>query len=228
MRHAFWVAGATAAAITAYMTVIRPWHRRWGVLDDEAVRPMPGDEVVPTPNIQTTRAITINARPQDIFPWLAQMGYQRGGLYSYDWLDRLFGILDQPSTERVLTEFQELKTGDIIPVGRGNGFPVTSLERNQLLVLSGEQEGVAWSWAMALVPLDEIRTRFISRNRIRYPQTPANRLSMLWLNLTAFLMTRKWLLNIKRRAETLFRQSIANGNTHTGFDRAAHIPKPGV
>src|SRR5215813_2834556 len=71
----------------------------------------------------STLAVTIDAAPEHIWPWLVQMGYRRGGLYSYDWLDRLFGYLDRPSAIRILPEFQRLAAGDEIPIGRGQGFP---------------------------------------------------------------------------------------------------------
>jgi hypothetical protein len=70
------------------------------------------------------------------------MGYRRGGLYSYDWLDLLFGYLDRPSADRIIPAFQHLKIGDEIPIGRGRGFPVTALDPNRALVLSGKDKGV--------------------------------------------------------------------------------------
>jgi hypothetical protein len=69
-------------------------------------------------------AVTVDARPEHIWPWLVQIGYQRGGLYSYDWLDRLFGFLDRPSAIRILPEFQNLAVGDRIPMGQGPSWPV--------------------------------------------------------------------------------------------------------
>jgi hypothetical protein len=76
------------------------------------------------------------------------MGYRRGGLYSYDWLDRLFGFLDAPSAERVLPEFQRLEVGDVIPVGRGDGFPVISSRSARWCWRRGH--GVQWVWQSGL------------------------------------------------------------------------------
>jgi hypothetical protein len=71
------------------------------------------------PSTQTaTHAVTVDAPPEDIWPWLVQIGNHRGGLYSYDWLDRLFGFLDRPSATRILPEFQQLAVGDTILLGR--------------------------------------------------------------------------------------------------------------
>jgi hypothetical protein len=110
------------ASVLVCWLLARDWLLEWGATDQEALTPMPGDEQVQEPGYQTTMAVTIAAEPADIWPWLMQMGYRRGGLYSYDWLDRLFGYLDAPSAERVLPEFQQLKAGDTIPWDTGRRF----------------------------------------------------------------------------------------------------------
>jgi hypothetical protein len=134
-----------------------------------------------------------------------QMGYRRGGLYSYDWLDRLFGYLDAPSAEHILPEWQLLEVGDEIPIGRGGGFPVKAIEPFRSLVLGGRAPGAEWSWELALVPFGIGRTRLISRNRVSTAGGIRSRLAMLVLAPAAFLMTRKMLFGIKRRAEALAR-----------------------
>src|SRR5262245_65591399 len=103
---------------------------------------MSGDAYIPTPSYSTTLAVTVEAGPKYIWPWLVQMGYKRGGLYSYDWLDRLFGYLDRPSATHILPEFQGLKVGDEIPLGRGPGFPVKFIEPYRTLVLGGDRKSV--------------------------------------------------------------------------------------
>ena len=95
-----------------YWFPLRRWFARWGTTADEIARAMPGDSLIPDANHSATHAVTIYAAPEDIWPWLARMGYQRGGLYSYDWLDRLFGFLDRPSADRIIPEFQKLEEGD--------------------------------------------------------------------------------------------------------------------
>jgi hypothetical protein len=164
---------------------------------------MAGDPAVLDPTYSATLAITINARPEHIWPWLVQIGYQRGGLYSYDSLDRLFGYLDRPSADCVLAEFQQLAVGDEIPIGRGQGFPVTAIEPYRALVLSGGGDGFAWSWQFGLYPVDEKRTRLVSRNRVRVPGTMTSWLFMRLIEPAAFLMTRRMLLGLKHRAEAL-------------------------
>lgn len=164
---------------------------------------MLGDRYVALPSYEATLGVTINTAPAAIWPWLLQMGYRRGGLYSYDWLDRLFGYLDAPSAERVLPEWQRLAVGDEIPIGRGGGFPVKAIEPFRSLVLGGHVQDVEWSWEFGLVPDGIGRTRLLSRNRVFMPPSTRSWLTMLFIEPAAFVMTRKMLLGIKRRAEAM-------------------------
>jgi hypothetical protein len=131
------------------------------------------------------------------------MGYQRGGLYSYDWLDRLFGYLDRSSSDAILAQFQQLAVGEEIPLGRGQGFPVSAIEPYRALVLSGSGDGVAWVWQFGLYPADQTRTRLVSRNRVRVSRTVGSWLFMRVIEPAAFLRTRRMLLGLKHRAEVL-------------------------
>ena len=189
--------------LLVFWLVMRDWYLEWGTTDQEALGTMAGDDRVFDPAYQTTLAVTIVAPPDCIWPWLVQMGYRRGGLYSYDWLDRLFGYLDRPSAETILPEFQHLKPGDAIPLGRGPAFPVTIVEPQRALVMSGAADGVLWTWQFELHPLNARLTRLISRNRARVPFGIRAAVFMRLLEPAAFLMTRRMLLGIKRRAEVL-------------------------
>jgi len=148
-----------------------------------------------------TMAVTIAALPVEVWPWLAQIGYQRGGLYSYDWLDRLFGFLDGPSAIRILPEFQDLKVGDVIPLGAGPGWPVAGVETNRSLVLAPATGDFLVSWAFVLTPMLANSTRLVTRVRASYERTPITTAIRLLLDPTSFIMTRKMLLGIKSRAE---------------------------
>jgi hypothetical protein len=194
---------AVLALAALYWFLVRRWFGRWGTTAADRTRVMAGDAAVVDPTYSVTLAIAIDARPEHIWPWLVQMGYQRGGLYSYDWLDRLFGYLDRPSADSVLPQFQHLTVGDKVPVGRGQGFPVTAIEPYRALVLSGAGDGFAWVWQFGLYPLDERRTQLVSRNRVRVPSTLGSWLFMRVIEPAAFLMTRRMLLGLKHRAETL-------------------------
>jgi hypothetical protein len=193
------------ALVLFYSFLVRRWFARWGTTLEELTRAMAGDAVIANPTHTQTHAVTIDAPPDDIWPWLVQMGYRRGGLYSYDWLDRLFGYLDRPSADRIFPEFQLLAVGDEIPLGRGQGFPVKALEPYRSLVLAGTNDGLEWVWQFGLYPLDTNCTRLVSRGTQRIPNTVTGWLFMRVMEPAAFIMTRGMLLGLKRRAET-FRQ----------------------
>ena len=194
---------AGAAGIAGY-EIRRGKLRNWGATRQEIARVFPGDDLVPDATYESTRAVTIDAPRSAVWPWLAQMGYRRGGLYSYDWLDRLFGYLDAPSAERVLPEFQNLKPGDTIPTGRGPSWPVRVAEPERALVLEPVKGRITWSFY--LVPrADGAATRLVTRVRCAPPASLAERLTMTLMDPAAFVMTRGMLLGIKRRAEALER-----------------------
>ena len=190
--------GATAA--WSYLLVIRPWHLRWGATDAEVRRPLPGDDQVPRPYLDSTRAVTIDAPVSAVWPWLVQMGYHRAGWYSYDLIDN-DGI---PSDERIVPELQHLKVGDIMPTGAAGGFRVAALEPERSLVLTIEEWRVLLSAAFLLVPIDEQHTRLIHRLRVRFALRSPWYLYYLLFEPGDFLMVRKMLLGIKRRAERLW------------------------
>ncbi len=100
------------AASAMYLRLIRPRQLRWGADDDEVMRRLPGDDDVPRPTFNATRAVTIAARPAEIWPWLIQIGVTRAGWYSYDLLDNL----GRHSAERIIPEFQHMAVGQVIPL----------------------------------------------------------------------------------------------------------------
>jgi len=186
-----------------YCFALRRWFVRWGTAPADLTRAMSGDAAIGDPTYTATLAVTVDATPADIWPWLVQMGYQRGGLYSYDWLDWLFGYLDRPSATRIMPECQQLAVGDEIPIGRGGGFPVMAIEPYRALVLGGTGDEFQWVWQFGLYPVDGKRTRLVSRNSVRVPLTLGTWLFMRVIEPTAFLMTRRMLLGLKQRAEVL-------------------------
>ncbi len=194
-----------------YWFPVRRWFARWGTTRDELTRVMPGDAVIANPTHSATQAVTVDAPPDDIWPWLVQMGYQRGGLYSYDWLDRLFRFLDRPSANRIIPEFQHLAVGDKILLGREE-LTVTALEPPRALVLSQKAHGYEWVWQFGLYPVDNNRTRLVSRGTERAPNTAGGWLFMRVMEPAAFIMTRGMLLGLKQRAETLRARASALPN----------------
>ena len=173
----------------------RPWALTWGSRDEEIARLMPGDEVLERPTFNATRAVSIEATPEDIWPWIVQIGYRRAGFYSYDLLDN-DGI---PSTEQILPEYQMLKVGDLIPLSKTADVRVTELDPPRLMVLVFEVEGT-WSdatWVWGLYPEDASHTRLVTRLRANAKGVR----SRIFLDLGEIIMMRKCMLGIKRRAE---------------------------
>jgi hypothetical protein len=196
--------GGVLALTAGYWFPVRRWFGRWGTTDEELDRPMPGDLVTTHPTDMSMMAVTVNAPPEDVWPWLVQIGYQRGGLYSYDWLDRLFGFLDRPSATRILPEFQQIAVGDKIPWdGRGTELTVGVVEPLRALALSYEARGFTWVWQFGLYPLDGRRTRLVSRGTEHVPNNPLWWLFMRISEPAAFVMTRRFMLGVKQRAEAL-------------------------
>jgi hypothetical protein len=202
-----------------YWFPIRRWMSRWGTTPSDRTRLMAGDALIVNPTYTGTMAVIVNAAPEHVWPWLVQIGYRRGGLYSYDWLDRLFGYLDRPSATRILPEFQNLAVGDQIPVGHGPGWPVAVLERNRALVLDMRNLGdFDWVWQFALYAVDENRTHLVSRSCVRTRSVWA-RLATYAIEPAGFLMTRRMLLGLKQRAEAL--RAAGNGEVHANQRPAA-------
>jgi hypothetical protein len=180
--------------------LIRRRHLRWGATDAEAAAPMPGDELVPRSSFTATRAITIDAPPEAVWPWLVQLGYRRAGWYTYD----LFDNAGFPSADRILPEQQNLKVGDWVPMAKNvndtTAFTVAGMDPNRWMLW--QKPNSTWAWK--LVPLDGGRTRLITRLKALYPwrSSPGNALlTLILFEFGDFPMTRKLLLGVKRRAE---------------------------
>jgi hypothetical protein len=188
-----------------YWFPLRRWFVTWRTTLEDRQRVMASDSEVPDATYVANLAVTIDAEPGDVWPWLVQIGFQRGGLYSYDWLDRVFGYLDRPSANHILQDFQQLRVGDVIPIGRGGGFPVKRIEPNRSLVLGGSATGFQWAWEFGLYRLGDGRTRLVSRNRAHAARSFTSWCLMRLLEPTAFLMTRRMLLGLRQRAERLAR-----------------------
>ena len=208
--NSLFMAGALvgAALVPAYVWAILPWHRRWGASDEEIRQPLPGDDIVTQPKLDSTRAITIQATPDQIWPWLVQLGQGRGGMYSYEALENLVGC-DIHNADRILPEYQNLQEGDEIRMGP-EGFPsytVAEIQSERALVLRGRdpqtQEPGPASWTFALERQPDGSTRLISRQRGDYEPGLAN--FVIWRVFTepiSFIMEQKMLRTLKQRVES--------------------------
>jgi hypothetical protein len=183
---------AAAGILAAYLVWIGPWQHRWGAADEEVRRTMPGDEVIPH-SASTTRAITVAAPPEEVWPWLVQIGFGRAGWYSYDWIDND----GRPSADRIVLQFQDLAVGDQLPMVPGMGPRVREIAPPRYL-LSGDE--ILGTWCLGLYRSTE-GTRLVSRWRVGWRITPATLFWILIVDPGAFIMERRMLLGIKARAE---------------------------
>jgi hypothetical protein len=204
-------AGAGLAAglgAASYPVLFRRWCLTWGAWPDEVSRKLPGDELLPDAEIVSTRAVTIDAPPGAVWPWLLQMGSGRGGAYAYDWIENLFGLA-MHSADEILPQFQDVKVGAELPLGPGRpAFQVAICDPERTLTVRlGDGN---WVWIFAL-SFENEQTRLISRNRISAPEArlPARLFSMLVMEPGSLIMERKMLLGIKQHAER--RSSAAAG-----------------
>ena len=196
---------AVLALIGAYLLLVRPWHLTWGATDEEVRRPMPGDEIHASPSFDATRAVTIEAGPEHIWPWLVQMGYRRAGFYSYDRIDND----GTPSADHIISEYQALKVGDRIPMAANASAEVREMDPHHSMLWVFQEEG-QWenaTWAWGLYEDDTHRTRLVSRLRVSYKWARPSIVPMLLADVVELAMMRKCLLGIKRRAEKLARGS---------------------
>jgi hypothetical protein len=208
------VGGAQVLGTTLGAPLLRRWYNAWGATAAEVESPMPGDELVPTPRLGSTRAITIGAPPAIVWSWLVQIGQGRGGLYSFDGLENL-ARCDIHSTGRIQPELQSLAEGDLVRLGAPQGYPcfrVSRVQPAEFLVLvaadpmpphevatADSPEGIAtWQWQLRPTS-GGIGTRLVARQRLSFP----DRMSVMWhvVEPISFVMERQMLRGIKQRAE---------------------------
>lgn len=206
-KTGMWLDTLTAVPVWAASPLLRPWHMRWGATHMEVTGEMPGDAVVPRAQFNATRAITVDAPPSAVWPWIAQLGYGRGGFYTYDLVDNA----GERSADRVIAEHQDIDVGSSIPMwheagGLAVAYEVASLEPPSAMLWvhrphPGEEPDSTWSWR--LTPLPGGGTRLVTRMKQDYRwETPRLALFNAWLmEFGDFAMERRMLQGIKARAE---------------------------
>src|SRR5215218_3031158 len=179
-----------ATAIVAWPLSRRPVRAR----GDEDQRLLPGDDLLPSAKARWTNAITIRARPSEIWPWLVQLGCRRAGWYSYDGLDN-GGV---PSADEIVPELQHVEVGDLFawtPTAY-DGFIVKAVGPERALVIGGDAGSLyRVIWAFVLEPLDESRTRLLTRASGDYERPSVGLRLRLVGHPMHFAMERRQLLN---------------------------------
>jgi hypothetical protein len=203
---AFAVEGAIASAL--YLKFVRPLVLNWGARAEEREAGLAGDDIMPDANLQTTRAVSIDAPPSAVWPWLVQMGPRpRAGAYTYDWIERRLGI-DIQNSDAIMPEFQHLEPGDWLGLNdKGQGLRVVALEPERHLVVQWEPQKS--TWAFVLEPEGATGTRLLSRNRLKGSGPLWRAFMALVMEPGSLVMERKMLLGIRERAEKLFRRQLA-------------------
>jgi hypothetical protein len=214
------MAACLAASATGALA-FRRWQLRWGATDDEVAMELPGDAIVDAPDVVATRAIAIDAEPAAVWPWIAQMGQGRGGLYSYDLLENLVGC-DMRSAARIVPDWQDVGVGDPFRLHPEVALEVAVVEPGRALVVSGgvpmgdQAPPYDFSWAFVVVGRADGETRLVVRERYRYTQRWAP-LLVEPIQVVSFVMSQRMLRGIKQRAEAgAARVAASNGGSSTG------------
>lgn len=219
--------GGLAALAAAAVVALYPRARRgvltWGATEDEVRAVLPGDELAPNADLVATRAVDIDAAPHEVWPWLAQIGSGRGGMYSYDALENVVGC-EMSSADDVVPEWQDIEVGDVVHLHPDVSLPVAVVEKDRALVLHGAGPTVApvraggltgpdadestppfdFVWAFVLVERPDGRTRLVVRERYAY-RTPWAGTVVEPVAWVSWFMTERMLRGIRERAERLAR-----------------------
>ncbi len=205
MLRSLLLAGAGAAALEYLHR-----HRDLGATPDEVAALLPGDELVPEPASQTTLAVTVDAPAEEVWAWLVQMGADRGGMYSYDWLENLVGLHIHTADE-VREEWQHLAVGDqvvVVPEGwgplpDGYAFRVALVDPPRALVLRQAPPEHPWHgvWSFHVLTEDPGRCRLLARSRTAVAPRVGPRLAGRVMEPVTLVMTRRMLHGIRARAQ---------------------------
>ncbi|HSL45893.1 MAG TPA: hypothetical protein VK897_20845 [Anaerolineales bacterium] len=194
-----------------YLIWARPYQLRWGTTDTEVNQQMPGDEINGHPSFLATRAITIQGTPEQIWPWLLQMGYGRAGFYAYDIFENIGSPRGIRSADHIIPEFQQHKVGDEMPISPAGGLFFYAIEPNQYLIWRGDGDYGGFIWA--LYPQDNHQTRLVSRARLSYSWNKPIQLAFdLLTEFSDHLAIRKILQGVKGRVEGNI-EHMAQANT---------------
>jgi hypothetical protein len=207
-RLSRWLANTVFFGLLAYVvagSLLWPWHRHWGASRGDMALRLPGDAPDRNPAYELMHAVTIDAPPEVVWSWLVQLGQDRAGFYSYDGLERLFGI-DVHNIFQRRPEWQQRAVGDVVPAtqpgyfgglfGNRPGWRITHLEPHRAIVLEN------WG-AFVLEPASDNKTRFLIRSSMGGPKAPVWGAAVMFafFELPHFIMGRKMMLTIKRLSE---------------------------
>ena len=199
------VGGVAVAGSLLYRRRVRPWLSTWGATATEVDRRFPEDDLVEPSALRATRAITIDAPASEVWRWLAQIGEDRAGFYSYTWLEHL-ALADMHNADEIHEAWQERRRGDTVWLGRRWGelgrqvAAACDQERAFVLVSPSDFDAIehgghaSGSWAFFLDPIDDGHTRLLVRSS-------GGAIGHAWFDVVHFVMEQKMMRGIKARAE---------------------------
>jgi hypothetical protein len=201
LARLFSIAGLFVGVLIGYIFGLRPLLLRWGATPEEMARAMPGDSLVANPTFCATRAVTIRGRPEDIWPWIAQMGYGRAGFYGYDLIENLGSERGIRSAQQILPELQHPAVGDRVYMSRIAYLSFDAVAPNRYLIWKGDDSPPDSAFTWAIYPLDATHARLVSRIRIRYHWRDRRILLDLFTEFADPVAVPKILEGIKARTE---------------------------
>ena len=208
--------------LACYLTIfLKPLRDKWGMTKERLAEEFPGDDIIADPRSQFTHGIDIKAPAEFVWPWVAQMGKDRAGFYSYELLENILG-LEIYNSDKILDEFQSPQKGDLIPFGPDTAYPLVICDQGKAMVIenfddldtrkkydpeNGHPENyLHLSWLWFIESVDAENSRFVSRNRLTYKDSYKNKLIIgLLSEPIVFAMDRKMCLGIKKLAERHYR-----------------------
>jgi hypothetical protein len=189
--------------VVVYGLAVRPRMLHWGSTAEERSRLVPGDDLAPDAGYVTTRAVTIRASSEAVWPWLIQMGQDRAGFYTHNWVERLLrsGI---PDMSVIHPEWQHIEAGDLMRTnhdigGKPMGWPVVAVDPGRSLVVSSKSLPTG-TYAFILDPLDDTTTRMIVRDRAHWKRSEWPFAALVFEPLHAYMET-GLIRGVRRRAE---------------------------
>jgi hypothetical protein len=200
--------GILFVLVLVYAVVLYPWMTNWGATNAEQAMELSGNALHPDADIQVTRAITIDAPPEEVWPWVIQVGQDRAGFYSYDWLENLF-TADIHSSDRIVPEWQDPRVGDIVPLARLDylGGRVEASRPEIALIEPNRSFAVNGFASFELIPSDGNTTRLLVRDWQGTADAPLVQRAALRVYNFAFwdpahfVMQRQMMRGIQARAE---------------------------
>jgi len=211
-RWARFLAGSAllACILGLAFALLLPWIHTWGANGEELGRSYPGDELLPSPIISWTHGVTIHARPEQVWPWIAQIGDTRGGFYSYTFIENVFARLGKThrytNANQIAAAWQDPQPGQEIIT---NALKINAVQPGEWLLADSVMPDLGWTWLWLLRPEGQNDTRMTIRMQIQVPGAgQAGPLGSL-VDISGFVMEKGMIQGIQDRGQGRFPPAYA-------------------